>query len=210
MLRLGQKLMRNSGIPVLENAVWRQADLTGGALAEEADLVLASYVLNELNAAERNKAVEKLWRAAAKMLLVIEPGTPQGYRNLLQARALLAGAGAFVAAPCPHDGICPLAAGDWCHFSCRVARSKLHRRLKNAAMGYEDEKFSYMAFVRQVPAQRTARIIRPPVAGKAGIELTLCTTGGIVRKVVKKGSPEYAEIRKKEWGRTDGMSAPAR
>ena len=144
------------------------------------------------------------------MLLVIEPGTPQGYRNLLQARALLTGAGAFVAAPCPHDGICPLAAGDWCHFSCRVARSKLHRRLKNAAMGYEDEKFSYMAFVRQVPAQRTARIIRPPVAGKAGIELTLCTTGGIVRKVVKKGSPEYAEIRKKEWGRTDGMSAPAR
>lgn len=210
MLRLGQKLMRNSGIPVLENAVWRQADLTGGALAEEADLVLASYVLNELNAAERNKAVEKLWRAAEKMLLVIEPGTPQGYRNLLQVRALLTGAGAFVAAPCPHDGVCPLAAGDWCHFSCRVARSKLHRRLKNAAMGYEDEKFSYMAFVRQVPAQRTARIIRPPVAGKAGIELTLCTTGGIVRKVVKKGSPEYAEIRKKEWGRTDGMSAPAR
>ena len=67
-------------------------------------------------------------------------------------------------------------------------------------MGYEDEKFSYMAFVRQVPAQRTARIIRPPVAGKVGIELTLCSTGGIVRKVVKKGSPEYAEIRKKEWG----------
>ena len=36
-------------------------------------------------------------------------------------------AGANILAPCPHARPCPLAAPDWCHFSARVARSRLHR-----------------------------------------------------------------------------------
>ena len=60
----------------------------------------------------------------------------------------LAAAGAHVIAPCPHAADCPLAAADWCHFAQRIERTKIHRSVKGAELGYEDEKFSYIAVAR--------------------------------------------------------------
>lgn len=200
MRRFGEALMRKSDIPVLENAVWRSADLTEGMLAEKADLVLASYVLNEMSVSQQADVARKLWDAADKMLLLVEPGTPTGYQNLLTVRKQLIGLGAFVAAPCPHDEGCPLAAEDWCHFPCRVARSRLHRQLKKAEMGHEDEKFIYMAFVREKPLFRRARIIRPVCRNKATAAFVVCAKDGIEWREIHKNEARYQACRKDEWG----------
>ena len=121
------------------------------AETEPADLVVASYMIGEIGDAERTALAELLWAKTRDTLLVVEPGTPAGYARIIALRAQLIAAGAHVAAPCPHDGPCPLTAPDWCHFTQRLPRSRAHRQIKDAELPFEDEKFAYVALTR-VPA----------------------------------------------------------
>lgn len=75
------------------------------ALAEapEADLVVASYVINELGDSERAVLADAMWAKTRDTLLVVEPGTPAGYARIIDLRARLIAKGAHVIAPCPHD-----------------------------------------------------------------------------------------------------------
>ena len=82
-----------------------------------------------------------MWQKTRDTLLVVEPGTPAGYARIIALREHLIAAGAHVAAPCPHDGHCPLAAPDWCHFTQRLQRSRAHKQVKGAELPFEDEKF---------------------------------------------------------------------
>ena len=116
--------------------------------ADAADLVIASYVINEISESEQTTLAELMWQKTRDTLLVVEPGTPAGYARIFALRAQLIAAGAHVAAPCPHDGVCPLAAPDWCHFTQRLPRSQAHRQLKSAELAYEDERFAYVALTR--------------------------------------------------------------
>src|SRR5664280_688181 len=94
--------------------------------------------------------------------VAIEPGTPKGFTLIRKIRAELLEAGARMVAPCPMEVPCPMADPDWCHFAARVERSSMHRRLKNAELGYEDEKFSYVAVAREPVEPAGARVIRRP------------------------------------------------
>src|SRR6266700_3127471 len=98
--------------------------------AGPADLAIASYVIGELGERERRPLAEAMWAKTRDTLLVVEPGTPAGYARIIALREQLIAAGAHVAAPCPHDGRCPLSALDWCHFSQRLSRSPAHRQAK--------------------------------------------------------------------------------
>ena len=91
---------------------------------------------------------------------------------------------------------------DWCHFSVRVNRSSVHRRLKSAELGYEDEKFSYVAAVREAGPRRPGRVVRRPTLGKGLVSLYLCTPGeGLARQVVsKRQGPLYRAARDVGWG----------
>ena len=93
---------------------------------------------------------------ARHVLLIVEPGTTAGWRRILDARAQLIAEGAHILAPCPHALTCPIAEPDWCHFSARVARSRIHRLAKEAEVPWEDEKFIYLAAV-----PRACRAARP-------------------------------------------------
>jgi ribosomal protein RSM22 (predicted rRNA methylase) len=148
MRRTGQRLA-HAGPDPLRNAEWLSADLTKEPPGRKADIVIASYVLGEMAEEDRGKAAEWLWDAAEKLLLIVEPGTPAGFTQLGELRARLLNCGAHIAAPCPHEGLCPVPEGDWCHFTCRVPRSRLHRALKGGQAPYEDEKFAYMAFSKE-------------------------------------------------------------
>lgn len=46
------------------------------------DLVIASYVLNEMNHKDRIAVIKKLWDATKMMLLIVDPGTPVGYEQI--------------------------------------------------------------------------------------------------------------------------------
>ncbi len=196
MSTLGAEYMQ-SGSKALKRAEWISGDLTGNDFHYTADLVTASYVLNELTGEERIKAVKKLWNAAGKMLIITEPGTPEGFRQLKAARDLLIAEGAYLAAPCPHENRCRLAENDWCHFTVRVQRGKLHKMIKGADVPYEDEKFIYMAFVRTRPKIKGARILRHPYIEKGRVTLELCTESENKTETITKAKKELYKAAKK-------------
>jgi ribosomal protein RSM22 (predicted rRNA methylase) len=174
-----------------------------GALAktEAADLVVASYVIGEIDDAERRALAELMWAKTRDTLLVIEPGTPAGYARIIALRAQLIEAGAHVAAPCPHDGNCPLIAPDWCHFTQRLPRSQAHRHIKGAELPFEDEKFAYVALTREPAAQHPARVLAQPDITKVEVTAKLCTANGLViAKVPRRAKAGYAAARRWRWG----------
>lgn len=196
MRHLGQTLMRDTHPDV----AWQTFDLARDKLPTSADIVIASYVLNELAEAHRLSAVDRLWQGAGRYLILVEPGTKAGFANIKQARGELIKNGAFVVAPCPCSESCPLPADDWCHFSCRLARSKIHKALKSADAPFEDEKFSYL-IVSRLPAAvslgGSARVLRHPRIDKGKVELELCTPQGLVHQVItRKQSDLYKRARK--------------
>ncbi|KPF99212.1 SAM-dependent methyltransferase [Rhodopseudomonas sp. AAP120] len=171
------------------------------ASAAPAELVIASYVINELGDAARDQLADSLWRATAGTLLIVEPGTPAGYQRILDARARLIAQGAHVVAPCPHDAACPLQPPDWCHFVQRLPRSRLHQQLKGAELPYEDEKFSYVALSRAAPPTRLSRVLTQPEQTKVAITAKLCTPDGLTMAVApRRDKAAYARFRRLAWG----------
>jgi ribosomal protein RSM22 (predicted rRNA methylase) len=169
--------------------------------ADAADLVVASYMIGEIGDAERTALTELMWAKTRDALLVIEPGTPAGYARILALRAQLIASGAHVAAPCPHDGKCPLLAPDWCHFTQRLPRSQAHRHIKGAELPFEDEKFAYVALTRALVVQHPARVLAQPDVTKVEITAKLCTTDGLViAKVPRRAKADYAAARRWRWG----------
>ncbi|TPQ37035.1 SAM-dependent methyltransferase [Bradyrhizobium guangdongense] len=171
------------------------------AQASIADLVIASYLIGELGESDQRALADAMWAKARNALVVIEPGTPAGYARILALRQQLIALGAHVAAPCPHDRPCPLAAPDWCHFNQRLPRSQAHRQIKGADVPFEDERFIYVALTRTPVAARRSRVLAPPDFGKAEITAKLCTEDGVAAtKVPRRDKPAYAEARRWRWG----------
>ncbi len=199
MENIGRHFMERATDKALNEATWIHRDLSDDLKDEyKSDLVIASYVLNEMSIDERLKAADKLWDNTEQMLLIVEPGTPVGYSNLKVIREHLIKRGAYIAAPCPHNDECNLEKGDWCHFSCRVQRSKIHKVAKNADAPYEDEKYSYVAFSRQPCNLVRNRIMRHPIAEKGRIRLTVCTDEKkVIEKTVTKSQGEQYRKAKK-------------
>ena len=175
------------------------------AAADAADLVVASYVIAELSETERSALTELMWAKTRDTLLIVEPGTPAGYARIIALRTQLIASGAHVAAPCPHDGSCPLTAPDWCHFTQRLPRLRAHKQIKGAELPFEDEKFSYLALTRAPVAQHPARVLAQPVVSKVDVSAKLCTTAGLaLTKVPSRSKADYARARRWRWG--DGVT----
>jgi ribosomal protein RSM22 (predicted rRNA methylase) len=171
-------------------------DFTAGI--PERDLVIAAYSLGEAGGAAH---AARLWQAARRAFVLIEPGTPRGFELIRAVRDQLLAAGARMIAPCPAEGPCPMAAPDWCHFAARIERSSLHRRVKGGELGYEDEKYSYVALAREPVALAAARIIRHPQHQPGLIVLEECTPPGLrTVRVTKRDKHAFRAARRTAWG----------
>jgi ribosomal protein RSM22 (predicted rRNA methylase) len=228
-IRLGRSILAQSKSASLREATWRSWQLSSLPLSslppnslppsssglspagspqtgiEPADLAVSAYVLGELSGPQQEHLVT-LAAASAPVVLLVEPGTPAGHERILAARELLMAAGYAIAAPCPHQLGCPLAAaGDWCHFAARVQRSALHRQAKGAELSYEDEKFSYVAAAAP-PAGRPdhpdGRVVRRPQQRKNLVILDLCLADGRSSQLLvgKSKGESYRRARKISWG----------
>jgi ribosomal protein RSM22 (predicted rRNA methylase) len=186
----------------LRDMAYRRGEARVGlADAEAADLVVASYMIGEITEAERKALADLMWAKTRDTLLVVEPGTPAGYARIIALRAQLIASGAHVVAPCPHDGQCPLAAPDWCHFTQRLPRSRAHKQLKSAELPFEDEKFAYVALTREPAAAHPDRVLAQPVVGKVEVTAKLCTADGLaITKVPRRDKTGYARARRWRWG----------
>ena len=161
------------------------------------DLVLAAYALGEI---ERPPAA-RLWDAARVALVAIEPGSARGFALVREIRDSLLGRSARMLAPCPRESACPLAAPEWCHFAARVERSRIHRRLKDADLNYEDEKFSYVTLAREPAELALARIIRRVRQRPGLIELELCGRAGLRSERIARSAREaFRAARHAAWG----------
>lgn len=198
MRNLGKSYMQESEIDELKNVKWEKFDLVSSDIEYKADLVICSYVLNELSENDRQKALDKLWNATNKILLIIEPGTPKGFAEIKEFREILINKGGNIIAPCPNIDKCPMPESDWCHTTCRVARTKIHKLLKNGDVPYEDEKFSYIAVCKDVIQKGDfARVLRHPKIESGRITLKLCSGEGIGERVVTKKDKDLFKLAKK-------------
>jgi ribosomal protein RSM22 (predicted rRNA methylase) len=169
--------------------------------AEAADLVIASYMIGEINESEQAALGALMWEKTRDTLLVVEPGTPAGYGRIIALRERLIAAGAHVAAPCPHDGKCPLQSPDWCHFTQRLQRSRAHKQVKGAELPFEDEKFAYVALTREPVAARASRVLAQPTVTKVEVTARLCTPTGVkLTRTPRRAKADYAVARRWRWG----------
>jgi ribosomal protein RSM22 (predicted rRNA methylase) len=184
------------------------ADLQDGLKeVEPADLVLAAYVANEFEDADKRAALfDAAWAKTRRLLVWVEPGTPQGFEIILQLRAQLLALGAKILAPCPREAACPLAANPrekWCHFSQRLERSRISKLAKVSELGYEDEKFSYLILAKDAQGLRgaAARVLGRPKKLEGQVLLELCGPQGLQSlKLSRRDKSRYKAAKKAEWG----------
>jgi ribosomal protein RSM22 (predicted rRNA methylase) len=196
MIALGKRLAAHSTSNSIQEAKWIKTDITGNWEVSSHDIVIASYVFGELNEQHREAFIHKLWQAATDSLIVIEPGTPAGFSRIKQAREQLIAEGAVTIAPCPHSESCPMAGDNWCHFSQRVSRSRLHRQVKSGELSYEDEKFSFIAVSRMNGESIPGRILRHPQVRKGHIQFESCTPEGLTNTVITRKDKELYRLAK--------------
>lgn len=178
----------------------RIGDLSA-AFNTTADLVIAAYVLAELPAHAAAAAARNLWQATTDTLLIVEPGTPEGFRRIRAARDALIGSSAYIIAPCTHHAACPMEGDDWCHFRIRLARTREHMHAKNATVPFEEEPFSYLAVSRQPVVHHGTRILAPPQETKFSRSFKLCGSQGLVTETIAtRNKAAYKQARKLEWG----------
>ena len=195
MIEIGKYLFE--GTEYSDKVCYQQIDVTKNIINKTCDMVVASYVLNELDDIGRINVVNQMWNMANKVVVIVEPGTPKGFKIIKQVRDYLISLGGHILAPCPHVQECPMLDSDWCHFSTRVMRSKLHKLLKGGDAPYEDEKFSYIAFSKEKCTACNSRVLRHPIINPGYVELELCSIDGIKKnKVTKKEKDKYKTARK--------------
>ena len=201
MIATGKRLAQLSSHPAVRNARWETADMTSRPELPSSDVVIAAYSLGELSPARLEEVVAWLWSVCGDTAVIVEPGTPRGFDTVHACRDLFRAQGAWILAPCPHQEACPMAGGQWCHFSERLERSRVHRAAKGAALGYEDEKYSYVSVSRAPGLPIEARVIGHPRTGHGGIELNLCTADGLRSATVQRRDGELYRIAKRaRWG----------
>jgi ribosomal protein RSM22 (predicted rRNA methylase) len=183
-------------LPAARISKGRMQDVNGSA-----ELVVAAYVFAELGLPEIPNAALKLWQNTSGVLVVIEPGTPQGFARVKAARDIFVKAEAHVLGPCTHAGACPMAKGDWCHFKTRLSRSREHLHSKGASVPFEDEAFSWIAVSRVKYELPRARIVGPPEVSKVGVALKTCDAAGINQLMIaSRDKPAYKKAKKLAWG----------
>ena len=187
------------GHPLLDKAAWISASLPIDLPA--ADAAILSYSLGELD--RPSAMIERWWRSSILLLIVVEPGTPRGFSVIRNAREQILSLGGSLISPCPHSCRCPLKENDWCHFSVRIARSRLHRYLKGGSLGHEDEKYSYLIASKSlIAAPSHSRILRQPQKNSGHVRLSLCKANGAAEEitVTRSNKKDYRKARDASWG----------
>lgn len=185
----------------LRGAEWQNKNIESVSFDKVFDIVIASYVLNEVAPNKIDGLIEKSWAACSGMMVIIEPGTPQGASIVQRVREFAMSNNIHILAPCPHSGECPLkdTSPRWCHFAVRTSRSKLHKTLKGGDAGFEDEKFSYIVLSRTPSIAPNYRLIGYPSGTKLR-ELQVCSPKGAETLQVSKSHPLHKLSKKLDWG----------
>jgi ribosomal protein RSM22 (predicted rRNA methylase) len=193
------------------------------------DVVILSHVLQEVSTARlRLMIIDTLWNRLNDngCFIVIEPGSPKGYRFIYDLRTWAINKSreeANIVAPCPHHYECPLASKnkDWCHFSqlaYKWDKTVIPRYNENLI---HNDKFCYMIIRKgktpnviykdeseaKTPEEKSffwERIIRPAIRSQRHTILDMCTKEGRhERRIISKCHKTiggYKTSKKVNWG----------
>lgn len=196
MINLAKKLLE-----AYTGITWINQDIVKSKVNNKADLVIVSYIINELLEEAKEKVINDIFNTFNKVLIFVEPGTPEGFSNIRKIQQLALKNNLYVLAPCTAQSECKLPKEDWCHSVIRVERNKIHKFLKSAEVPYEDEKFSYIAISKQNLEVKGSRILRHPNIYSGFIKTKLCTNGIIEEKTFTKKDKElFKKVKKSKCG----------
>ena len=196
LIQLGKRLFSKNSLSIDAEVLWQQGDFLKD-LTVSADLVLFSYSFGEMSEYHDLEVLKNVFSSAHKFIVIIEPGTPVGYKRILKARKILLDLGAHTLAPCPHDKPCPLTQDDWCHFSTRIQRTSLQRLLKEGSLNFEDEKFSYIIMGKKPQLKVSSRVLDDPKILKEKINMKLCTEDGLkYQEIPRRDGSSYKKAKK--------------
>ncbi|KAI8975497.1 mitochondrial small ribosomal subunit Rsm22-domain-containing protein [Mycotypha africana] len=194
------------------------------------DLVVSTFTLGDLpSKAIQKSTVEQLWKQTDDVLVLIDKGTPVGYKNIAMARQWILNLEGLnkvhTVAPYPHDYPCPLLYSPeanitkmWSHFSQQLERPAFLMKTKHSKSNKEDIKYSYVILRRgprptvtsegndqnmEVQAYSWPRLIQPPIKKKGHVIMDIfAKTGEVQRMIIPKsqGKVEYRDARKSNWG----------
>lgn len=195
MLQLGQKILSE----FLDNISYKNDDILNFSTDKKYDIVLASFIFNELDTVRAKRLAQKLFDLTGEYLVIVDSGTPVVFERIQDIKSHIISRGGKIVAPCKNV-VCPLLRGnDWCHFLARVRRSSMQRIAKNGTESYEDEKFTYLVFKKTGENNFGGeRIIRRPKLNKGRITHTLCTNAGVLEKTFTKSQGEIYKLAKKK------------
>ncbi len=186
---------------LIPNSKITKSDIVKDNINLKADLIMSSYVLNELAEEDRINVLKKMLEMSNKYVLLVDSGTPKTYESMMKLKEKIKEFRAKVVAPCMTD-ICPLK-NDYCQFYARVERSSLLRQSKSAFLPYEDEKYFYLLIEKQTENEsdkddaENIRVIRRPIIKPNAIEIVTCTYYGVVKQIVTKKDKEKFKHAKK-------------
>lgn len=216
---IAKKLWQGLGARAPFPVNWLVSDVAKAKLPS-ADLVIASYCLNELPPHLLESTVASLFQATGRYFVWIEPGSSESFGKMLKCREwLINQKETSILAPCRASQSCPYFtskvpanAPGWCHFSLRLERPSFHRLIKDVKLSYEDEKFCYLIvekkkaspvspFTFSSDPMPSMRLIDQPQIKGAHVRLWGCNNQNeIVERVVSKKHDNYRAVRKSLWG----------
>jgi ribosomal protein RSM22 (predicted rRNA methylase) len=206
-LWLGRKILELS--PLLMDVSWRHQDIL--AEIEETitgtyDLIIIANVLNELPPAERAQLIDRISHRNRGVMLILEPGTPQGFQIIQAAAKNNTQKRKLIAPYIPNTFV----SSDryWLHFPQRFVRPDFLRRVRQnmrdsslMASDWEETKYSYVAFSTIEPEKIWGRSVGPVVKQKGYLEMTILTTEGVMPiRVMKRHKKEYTFAKNLQWG----------
>lgn len=182
-----------------------QSDILSPKVKElqKSDLAIESFMLNEMEEKDRFKAVDLICEKTDDYIILIEPGTPKSYQNMIKIRQYIINKGFNLILPCPHSLECGLK-DDYCNFSVRVPRTTVSRQIKGGTLNYEDEKYFYLVFRKNQGSQlnHSSIVIRRPVYRKGCVDLKLCNRDGSIKSktITKSDKNNYKKARELKHG----------
>ncbi|WWD21480.1 3-methyl-2-oxobutanoate hydroxymethyltransferase [Kwoniella shandongensis] len=153
--RHGLDLAKKISEAVPESAVDLQFSRKYTFTGHEPSLVLSTFQLSLLPTQPSQQThLLDLLALESPYLVLVDRSTPEGWAAISRARAFIleqstSESPLHVIAPCPHDGVCPLAStDDICGFSQRLQRPSFVRKTKHSSRGEEDTGYCYLIIGR--------------------------------------------------------------
>jgi ribosomal protein RSM22 (predicted rRNA methylase) len=211
-ISLGQSILS----PVSEISVgWKRNDFSSSLprLDSKFDLVIVANVLNEMDANTMNRTIAYAFAQSKGVVLIVEPGTPQGYETIKEAAHKIKSSEYKLIAPYIKNVFID---SDEVNFVQRIKRTDSQKRIKQhqrknsgtekekmlPASDWEETKYYYLAYSNhdsEIMAE--GRLLETPVIYKPYIQLKILQEDGItIQRILKTNKENFKSAKKLRWG----------